>query len=85
MSLAYCEPVTAGPLAPWCIRKLSDVGLKTTGGVDTPSLCGRVKPFGRGKGELGGWDLRVPVDLQRPANLACKKCLSVLEAAENAK
>ena len=61
---AFCESVHAGPLAPWHIRKLSDTGLKLRGGIDTPSLCGRVRPFGDESGEhrgTGGWDLRVRI------------------------
>lgn len=61
---AFCESVHAAPLAPWHIRKLSEAGLKTGGGIDTPSLCGRVRPFGDESGErrgAGGWDLRVRI------------------------
>lgn len=38
---AYCEAVTATPFSPHHIRKLTDVGMKFGGGVDTPTLCGR--------------------------------------------
>lgn len=37
---SYCEPVTAGPLAVWHIRRLTAVGHKPTGGADTKALCG---------------------------------------------
>ena len=38
---AYCESVSASALSPHHIRKLTDVGLKLGGGVDTPTLCGK--------------------------------------------
>lgn len=47
---SYCESVTASGSSPWHIRRLTDAGRKTGGGIDTDSLCGRVKaPY--------GWDL----------------------------
>lgn len=59
-AFSFCESVFAGPLSPWHIRKLSDRGPRYSGGIDTPSLCSRVRPFGDGKG-FGGWDLRVDI------------------------
>lgn len=54
---AFCELVFATSLRPWCIRKLGKAGLKLGGGIDTPSLCGRVQPSctsgGKGSGGLG--------------------------------
>jgi hypothetical protein len=51
---SFCEPTMAGPLAKWCIRPLR--GRKMLGGgINTPSLCGRVQPH------LGGWDLNVDI------------------------
>jgi hypothetical protein len=71
---SFCEPSTAGPSAPWCIRKLSKSGRKLSGGVDTASLCGRVKPSD--VGGWGGWDVAAAtrgVSLDHP--FACKKCV----------
>lgn len=69
---SYCEPSVAGPLAPWCIRRLTEAGRKLGGGIDTPSLCGRVKP-------PYGWDIPVPVDVieafMRSRPPVCKRCL----------
>ncbi len=45
------------------------MGKKFGGGVDTPSLCGRVK-----KGL--GWDLRLPVDLGDFEDCACGDCVA---------
>lgn len=71
---SFCEPSTAGPCAPWCIRKLTASGRKLGGGVDTPSLCGRVSL--PSVGGVGGCDIRVPVEMDQPS--ACKKCVAVL-------
>ncbi len=63
---SFCESVTATGKSPWCIRELTTNGQKLSGGVDTSSLCGRVKsPF--------GWDLSVPVSFRHPK--ICKECL----------
>lgn len=71
---SFCEPSTAGPCAPWCIRKLTAAGRKLGGGVDTPSLCGRVSLTSLGG--VGGWDIRVPVEMDHPG--ACKRCVAML-------
>jgi hypothetical protein len=39
-----------------------------TGGVDTPSLCGHVKP------ERGGWDVNVKIT-EHHLSHACPKCV----------
>lgn len=53
---AFCEGVWASGGSPWHIRKINpEVGLRLTGGIDTPSLCGRVTP------KVNGWDLRVRI------------------------
>lgn len=73
----FCEPTHAGPLAPWCIRKMSPLGRKRGGGVDTTSLCGRVKPTD--VGGFGGSDLTHSLgqdDLE--AEFTCRKCLAKL-------
>lgn len=76
---AYCEPVTAGPSARWHIRKVKD-RLFLTGGIDTPSLCGVVKPFGPEKGAIGGWDVNVKMT-GRHQNHACPKCVQAYQEA----
>ena len=58
----FCESVTG--IGPWHIRKLSKNGLKLGGGIDTPSLCGRIRPLGDHTQERvggGGWDLEVRI------------------------
>jgi len=57
---AFCESVTAGPKAPWHIRKVATI-LKLTGGIDSSSLCGKVHPSGPEWGHLGGWDVNVKI------------------------
>ena len=65
MMFSFCESVYAGPLAPWHIRKLTKVGKKLGGGIDTPSLCGRVKR---------GWDLEVEINEFHLDSNACPDC-----------
>lgn len=66
---SFCESVNALPLGPWHIRPLTEEGQKLGGGVDTDSLCGRVKaPM--------GWDVDVPFSEKNLA--ACPKCLARL-------
>jgi hypothetical protein len=72
---AYCEPVTAGPRAKWHIRKVKD-RLFLTGGIDTPSLCGVVRPFGPEYGAIGGWDVNVKMTGLHQAH-ACPKCVKL--------
>lgn len=38
--LSYCETVHATGTSPHHIRVLTDEGMKTGGGADTPALCG---------------------------------------------
>lgn len=80
MKYSFCESVTASSISPWCIRPLTETGKHIGGGVDTPSLCGRVRPSG--KTGLGGWDLAIDFDvyLARGGSRACKRCLDVLRA-----
>ena len=66
---SFCESVTATSISPWCIRPLTEQGKRLSGGIDTPSLCGRVK-------ERMGWDLQTPVNLGDPR--ACRECKKVL-------
>lgn len=61
---AFCESVHAMPLGSWHIRRIGEAGLKLGGGIDTPSLCGKLRPFGDNSAErrgTGGWDLRVRI------------------------
>ena len=70
---SFCESVTATSISPWCIRPLTKEGKKLSGGVDTPSLCGRVE-----KGR--GWDMQTPVSVTE--SRACKKCLEILRSKQ---
>jgi hypothetical protein len=74
---AFCEPVFATSLRPWCIRKLGKAGLKLGGGIDTPSLCGRVQPSctSGGKGS-GGWDNSVRIMPQHLTH-CCATCRAI--------
>lgn len=69
---AYCESVTAGSSAKWHIRKVGEA-LHLTGGIDTPSLCGIVRPFGPDYGALGGWDVNVKMTGNHTKH-CCTKC-----------
>ena len=62
---SFCEPATASSMSRWHIRQLTKVGLKLTGGIDTGSLCGHVKP-------VYGWDLKVPIRLD--IDRVCPEC-----------
>lgn len=69
---SFCESVTATSMSPWCIRKLTKTGRYLSGGVDTPSLCGRVRI-------RLGWDLAVSIDDKNgqrilKTNGVCSKC-----------
>jgi len=73
MKYSFCESAFATSISPWCIRPLTDVGRKLSGGIDTPSLCGRVHS------QLG-WDLNTPVDLS--LSRVCKKCAQLMTEDE---
>lgn len=66
---SFCEAVTASSISPWCVRKLTSARQKLGGGVDTSSLCGRVRAG-------MGWDLAVAVSLDHPS--LCPKCKAIL-------
>jgi hypothetical protein len=72
MKYAFCEPETVGGAAPWCLRLLTDTGPKYGGGIDTDSLCGRVKAH-------HGWDVDVPVTQDRldHPRVTCAQCRSL--------
>ena len=67
---SFCERVWAGPKSPWHIRELGVAGRKLGGGIDTPSLCGRIVPPS-GK----GWDLDVELTPHHLTH-ACKACVA---------
>lgn len=66
---AYCESVHATPWSRWHLRRLTEEGLKLGGGVDTQSLCGRVKL-------RSGWDLDVPISSDHDDH-TCPACLKL--------
>jgi hypothetical protein len=78
---SFCESVIG--IGPWHIRTLSDAGRKLSGGIDTPSLCGRVAPTGKhtstGQAGLGGWDLSVPLT-QHHLGHCCPRCAELYHA-----
>lgn len=66
MEFSFCESVTASSISPWHLRKLTKVGRKLGGGIDTPSLCERVKQ---------GWDLEVEITEFHLEKNTCRDCL----------
>jgi len=76
---SYCESATATGGSWWHIRKVKDQ-LFLTGGVDTPSLCGHVQPFGPEKMAFGGWDLNVKITDGHQRH-ACAKCVQAYQEA----
>ena len=64
---SFCESVTASSISPWHIRRLTDVGRKLGGGIDTSSLCGLVKP-------PYGWDLSADLNTDSNGHL-CRACV----------
>jgi hypothetical protein len=59
-SYSFCEGICAGSNSRWHIRKVRD-SLHLTGGVNTDSLCGKVRPLGPEVGSCGGWDVNVKI------------------------
>lgn len=76
MEYSFCESVMATSYSPWHIRQLTKKGRKLGGGIDTPSLCGRVKA-GR------GWDLETPINEFHLTNGCCPKCFEIFEARDH--
>lgn len=66
----FCESVHSSGLGLWCIRKNTEKGPKFGGGIDSDSLCGRVKS------QVGGWDLNVCFTDHHLEHNACKTCLA---------
>ena len=75
---SFCESATAIRNI-WHIRKLDESGKHPSGGITTPSLCHKVKPFGPENGEFGGWDVSVPIT---PHHLThcCKDCATIFRS-----
>jgi len=73
--LLFCEPAMAAGPGRWCLRFVGEKGEMYGGGIDTPSLCGRVDP------KLNGWDIDVPVTQDRLDNpdITCLRCLRELK------
>jgi hypothetical protein len=65
---SFCEPVSATGRSRWHIRKLTAVGPKYSGGIDTPSLCGYVQP-------TRGWDIKTEIN-DHHLKHACPQCAS---------
>ena len=71
---SFCEPVTAGSLGRWHIRKLTAVGKKLGGGADTSALCGSTV----------SWDLQVDVPSRDALPVGiCQRCWELYQEAEN--
>jgi hypothetical protein len=70
----FCESVVAGVTGRWHIRKVS-TKLFLSGGIDTESLCGGVKPFGTNRGAIGGWDLNVKIT-DKHLEHSCVECVA---------
>jgi hypothetical protein len=67
---SFCESNCAAPRSPWHIRELTTKGRKLGGGIDTPSLCERVKAG-------GGWDLDVELNTFHLQTNTCHACLAI--------
>lgn len=63
---SFCESIHASSYSPWHLRKLTAVGKKIGGGIDTPSLCGIVER---------GWDLEVEITEFHLDKNTCLNCL----------
>jgi hypothetical protein len=73
---AFCESAMATANSRWHIRKVSEAGLKLGGGIDTPSLCNKVRPTGDRTEKIvgaGGWDLGVRITLGH-LHTCCPEC-----------
>jgi hypothetical protein len=76
---AFCECSCAGSRSKWHIRKVK-TKLCLGGGIDSPSLCGHVKPFGPAIGDLGGWDINVKIT-ELHLGHACSECVAKYQEA----
>jgi len=57
----------ANSYSKWHIRPLTKTGQHMSGGIDTPSLCGRVDL------KFGGWDVACEINPQSMKH-ACPEC-----------
>jgi len=73
--LLFCEPAMVTGAGWWCLRFVGEKGEMFGGGVDTPSLCGRVDP------EFNGWDIDVRVTQARldHSYIACTRCRAIFK------
>lgn len=76
MKYSFCECAVANSTNRWHIRMLTDNGPKYSGGIDSESLCRRVRPK-----PWSGWDIKVDFDelIKRFAGDLeglCKDCYS---------
>lgn len=67
---SFCESVHVTGSGNWHLRRLTKVGRKLGGGIDTPGLCGFPK-------KTYGWDLDVDLTQFHLLNNTCKECLKV--------
>lgn len=74
--LSYCETIHATGTSPHHIRVLTDEGMKTGGGADTPALCGVDV----------AWDTSIVASLkeldarianEHPSNRVCVNCREI--------
>ena len=61
-TFAWCEPATAGPMAPNHLRVIGEEGIKLTGGAPGSAMCGRDLRY--------GWDLKREVTPETVTRLA---------------
>lgn len=67
LQFAYCEPVAAGALAPWHVRRLDGDTIRPGRGITGRALCGRDL--------TGGWDIPdAPVTLETIGTQVCHLC-----------
>ena len=71
MTYSFCESVHATGRSPWHIRRLAGER-KLGGGIDTPSLCGRVTQ---------GWDLEVEIT-EHHLEHACERCVQLYQETQ---
>ncbi len=64
---SFCESNTASGHGKWHIRKLTAVGHKPGGGIDTASLCKRVIV-------RRGWDVLAPMSAFHLRENTCPEC-----------
>ncbi len=74
LEFAFCESVSASGSSPWHIRPLEVTpALRPTGGVDTSSLCGHVRP-------PSGWDINVRFSSTTAKQVhICSRCRDLYE------